>query len=256
MDLQKRLNDMGFLCPKPIASKNGNLINSHSRKNYTIVSFLNGKWSLDVGLSEIEQGAKALAEFHNLTEKINKEGLSRDNSLGKKFWIDTYAKIRTQAEEKFTGLKEAANQGFSEMEKIPDNLPKAIIHADFFPDNVLFENKNVSGVIDFYMACTDNTAYDLAIMLNSWCFEKDFSFNKKKAEKLLNTYNSIRKLQQNELESFRLLGIAGSIRFMCSRLHDYFIRDESAIVNVKDPVEYIEKLKFHLSVRSYKEYGL
>lgn len=160
------------------------------------------------------------------------------------------------AEEKFKGLKELVAKGFAEIEKIPSDLPKGIIHADLFPDNVLFENKKVSGVIDFYMACNDDLAYDLAIMLNSWCFEKDFSFNKTKAEKLLNIYNTIRPLQQNEFDNFRLLGIASSIRFMCSRLHDYFIRDDNAIVNVKDPAEYIEKLKFHLNVKSNKEYGL
>ena len=254
MSLQKKLCDVSFPCPMPIANKNGKIINQISKKNYTIVTFLKGQWPREINLNHIKDGAAALAKFHNVTKNIN--DLGRENSLGKKFWIETYSKIKTQAEEKFNGLKEAAEKGFSEINKIPDNLPKGIIHADFFPDNVLFENEKVSGVIDFYMACNDNYAYDLAIMINSWCFEKDHSFNKNKMKALIETYNSIRKIENHELESLNLLCIAGSIRFLCSRLHDYFIRDENAIVNVKDPAEYLEKLKFHLTIKSYKDYGI
>lgn len=254
MSLQKKLNDATFPCPLPIANKKGEVIGKINGKNYTIVTFLKGKWSLDVGLEEIEQGARTLANFHNHTSSM--KDLSRANSLGKKFWIETYAKIKDKAEERFPVLEQVVEKGFAAIEKIPANLPKAIIHADFFPDNVLFENKKVTGVIDFYMACNDNLAYDLAIMLNSWCFEKDNSFNPAKTKKLLETYSAIRPLTPLELENLPLMCIAGSIRFMCSRLHDYFIRDESAIVNIHDPVVYIERLKFHLDVKSYKEYGL
>jgi homoserine kinase type II len=254
--LQKKLNETGFPCPKPLSNNKNELIGKFGDKNYTIVSFVNGAWPKAIGADEITEAARALANFHNITKAISASEFSRDNSLGKKFWIETYAKIKDKAEDKYTGLKELSEKAFAKIEKIPENLPKSIIHADYFPDNVLFDGGKVSGVIDFYMACNDAMVYDLAIMINSWCFEKDGSFNVSKSSKLIHTYNSVRPLTQEEIASLPLLCVAGCVRFMCSRLHDYFIRDENAVVNIHDPAEYIEKLRFNLQVKSYKEYGL
>ena len=74
----------------------------------------------------------------------------------------------------------------------PQDLPQGVIHADLFPDNVFFEKGAVSGLIDFYFACHDVLAYDLAIMLNAWCFEADVNFNITKARALLAGYQSVR----------------------------------------------------------------
>lgn len=254
--LQKKLNESGFSCPMPVSSKDGKLINKFQDKNFTIVSFLNGKWPKSLGNNEIAEAGKALGKLHSISSKFSKDELFRQNTMSRDFWIDTYSKVKADAEENFKGLAEAANKGFERVKEWPSDLPKGIIHADFFPDNVLFHNDKVSGVIDFYMACNDTLAYDLAITLNSWCFEKDNSFNATKAKILLKEYNDIRKLSEKELELLPLLCIGASLRFLSTRLYDYFNRKKDAVVNVKDPVEYLEKLKFHLQVKSHLEYGL
>jgi homoserine kinase type II len=257
IDLQKSLRDMGFACPKPIANKNNNFIGEIAGKKYTIVSFLSGKWKKELTVEDVSKAGEMLAKFHNITSNLPKEKFNRPNSMSIEFWRNTYNAVKIQAEEKFPKLKEAISDAYEIIDlSWPQNLPKAVIHADYFPDNVLFDNGEVSGVIDFYMSCQDFLAYDLAIALNSWCFEPDFSFNLTKSKALLAAYNKVRKLTKDEIKNFRILCIGGSLRFLSSRAYDYFNRQQNAIVNVKDPAEYIAKLRFHLNVKSYNEYGL
>ncbi len=256
INLQKKLNQSSFPCPMPIASKNGNLINSFNDKNFTIVTFLNGKWPKSIGNNEVAEAGKVLGMLHNTSAKFNKNELFRANSMSTDFWVDTYSKIKTKAESHFKDLGEIAKKGFKLVNDWPLDLPSGIIHADFFPDNVLFFDNKVSGVIDFYMACNDMFAYDLAITLNSWCFEKDHSFNITKAKLLLKSYNEIRKLSEAELEKLPILCVGACLRFLSTRLYDYFNRSGDAVVSVKDPREYMEKLKFHLQIKSHLEYGL
>ncbi len=138
----------------------------------------------------------------------------------------------------------------------PATLPRGVIHADLFPDNVFFLNDKLSGVIDFYFACNDLLAYDLAICLNAWCFEPDRDFNVTKARALLNGYNSVRQLQPEEVEALPLLARGSALRFLLTRLYDWFNTPDTAFVKRKDPMEYWHKLKFHLGVRAPGAYGL
>ena len=137
----------------------------------------------------------------------------------------------------------------------PTNLPKGVIHADLFPDNVFFQGDTLSGVIDFYFACNDFLVYDVAICLNAWCFEKDGSFNLTKAQNLLSGYNNIRSLSRAELNALPLLARAAAIRFLATRLHDWFNRAPNAILRPKNPLEYVNILKFQQQIKSVKEYG-
>ena len=136
------------------------------------------------------------------------------------------------------------------------DLPSGIIHADLFPDNVFFIDDKLSGIIDFYFACNDYYAYELAICINAWCFERDNQFNISKAKSFLRQYNSVREISTSELISLPILCRAAALRFLLTRLYDEIHRNENDLVTTKDPFEYYDKLRFHQSVKNVSEYGL
>ena len=136
------------------------------------------------------------------------------------------------------------------------DLPSGIIHADLFPDNVFFIDDKLSGIIDFYFACNDYYAYELAICINAWCFERDNQFNISKAKSFLKQYNSVREIGTSELISLPILCRAAALRFLLTRLYDEIHRNENDLVTTKDPLEYYDKLRFHQSVKNVSEYGL
>ncbi len=255
LNLQDSLFKNGFKCPQPISNNEGNVINLYGEKSYTIVSHIKGKWSKTLKNNIVEEAGKVLGDMHKKTGKL--DGLSRNNSMGKDFWLETYEKCQIQAEEYYPELNAIYKMAKNNIENGWDNkLPKGIIHADYFPDNVMFFENKVSGVIDFYMACVDLYIYDLAIALNAWCFEKDHSFNITKAKIFLNSYNKSRELSEQELEKLPTICVGASLRFLSTRLYDYFNQDADVLVTPKDPREYIEKLKFHLQVSSFSDYGI
>ena len=246
MNLQKILNEMGFCCPQPISNAEGSFISKYKNKFFTIVSFLDGAWPKEITNNNIVEASRILAKLHLTTKNISENTLFRKNSLSKDYWVETYNKVKIQAEEKFVGLEILAKKGFEAVSKLPNNLPNGIIHGDFFPDNVLFSNDNVSGVIDFYMACNDDFIYDLAIALNAWCSDENKNYCQNKAKIFIEKYIEIRSLSEAELSSLKYYLVASSLRFMSSRLYDFFNIPEGAIVSQKDPKEYINKLDFHL----------
>src|SRR5690606_41990322 len=140
--------------------------------------------------------------------------------------------------------------------KWPGALPQGVIHADLFPDNVFFIGEKLSGVFDFYFACNDALAYDLAICLNAWCFEADGSFNITKARALLQAYNAVRPLDAAELAALPLLARGSAMRFLLTRLYDWLNHPAGAFVKPKDPLEYLKRLRFHRGVTSPASYGL
>ena len=138
----------------------------------------------------------------------------------------------------------------------PRELPQGVIHADLFPDNVFFLGDKLSGLIDFYFACTDTLAYDVAVCLNAWCFEADHSYNVTKGRALLNAYGKVRALAARERDALPVLARGAAIRFLLTRLVDWLAVPDGALVRPKDPLEYYRKLRFHQSVKGIKDYGL
>ncbi len=138
----------------------------------------------------------------------------------------------------------------------PRDLPAGVIHADLFPDNVFFLGEKLSGLIDFYFACNDLYAYDVATCLNAWCFEKDLSFNITKGAALLSGYQSLRRLSEAEKAALPMLARGSALRFMLTRLYDWLTIPDGALVQKRDPVEYIRRLRFHRQISSPREYGL
>ena len=138
----------------------------------------------------------------------------------------------------------------------PRDLPVGHIHADLFPDNVFFLDGRLSGLIDFYFAATDILAYDLAVCLNAWCFEPDFSFNVTKARAMLAAYGAIRPLSDAERAALPVLCQGAAIRFLLTRLYDWLNTPPGALVTRKDPLEFLRRLRFHLAARSEHAYGI
>jgi homoserine kinase type II len=183
--------------------------------------------------------------------------MTRVNDLSVAGWRRLYDACRGRAGEVQPGLAEEIGCEIMIMEaEWPRELPTGVIHADLFPDNVFFREREVSGVIDFYFACTDFLAYDLAICLNAWCFEADGSFNITKARLLLDGYRRGRPLTASELVALPLLARGSALRFLLTRLFDWLNQTEGALVRPKDPLEYLRRLRFHRGVSSVAGYGL
>ena len=162
-----------------------------------------------------------------------------------------------RADEIAPGLAAIIEQELDHLEaNWPADLPQGIIHADLFPDNAFFLGDQLSGLIDFYFACNDALAYDVAIALNAWCFESDHAFNMTKGQALLKGYQSARALEPAEREALPLLARGAALRFLLTRAYDWLHTRRDALVSRKDPQEYLRRLKFHRSVRSASEYGL
>jgi homoserine kinase type II len=137
----------------------------------------------------------------------------------------------------------------------PNDLPQGVIHADLFPDNVFFIGDKLSGLIDFYFACNDALAYDIAISLNAWCFETNCQFNATKGRALLKGYDSVRKLNAAERDALPLLARGAAMRFLLTRSYDWLNTPKDALVARKDPLDYVRRLRFHQSVASIRDYG-
>ena len=166
-------------------------------------------------------------------------------------------KIQKDCSKIHPSLSTTIEKNLSEIEKKwPKNIPAGIIHADLFPDNIFFNKNKLSGIIDFYFACNDFYAYEIATCLNAWCFEQNNEFNVSKAKALLSNYNLHKKFSSEELECLPLLARASALRYLLTRLIDFHTRENNELIIKKDPNEYLKKLKFHQSIERSSEYGL
>jgi homoserine kinase type II len=197
---------------------------------------------------------RALAELHLAGQSYEAK---RSNALGLTGWHDLYDRLGDRSDEVSRGLGTLIAYELAYLDRAwPRNLPEGVIHADLFPDNVFFIGEKLSGLIDFYFACNDFLAYDLAICLNAWCFEADYAFNATKARALLAGYQSLRPLTPGEYETFPTLARGAALRFLLTRAHDWLHRDPNALVKPHDPYAYLRRLRFHQEVTSPAEYGL
>jgi homoserine kinase type II len=183
--------------------------------------------------------------------------MTRANALSVDGWRPLFRASDGGADTIASGLGAELTAELDELERNwPRDLPQGVIHADLFPDNVFFLGNEVSGVIDFYFACNDALAYDIAICLNAWCFEPDNAFNITKARALLRAYAELRPFTGREFEALPILARGAALRFLLTRIYDWLHTSEEALVRPKDPMEYVRKLRFHRDIRSANEYGL
>lgn len=255
LDLMKHLVDRGLNCPLPIMRRDGAVLGELCGRPATIISFLDGVAIRRPRAEHCRKLGEVLAKFHLATADFPTD---RPNDLSLAGWRQVYDGIAPkEADAAFPGLRARMGRELDQMDKLwPQNLPSGVIHADLFTDNVFFLHNDVSGLIDFYFACTDAYAYDLVICLNAWCFEPDMAFNVTKARALVSGYQSVRPLERQEIEALPLLARGASIRFLVTRLNDWLSVPEGALVVPKNPQEYATKLAFHQGVYDARFYGL
>lgn len=253
LGLMEHLAERGVHCPLPVKTRDGRSLVTLNRRNAAIVTFLTGIGLRRPGAGHCAAAATALAGLHKAGEGF---GLSRANALGPKGWRPLAESIHG-ADAIEDGLTAIIHNSLEALVPTwPSGLPGGVIHADYFPDNVLFVGNLVGGVIDFYFACNDAFVYDLAIMLNSWCFELDGSFNITKGQAVINAYRQQRPLSEAEIAALPVLMRGSALRFLLTRTYDWLNPDPNALVRLKDPREYSKKLRFHNKVKHAREYGL
>src|SRR5688572_480318 len=253
LGLMEHLAKRGVHCPLPVKTRDGRALVSLNRRNAAIVTFLTGIALRRPDAAHCAAAATALAGLHTCGEGFS---LSRSNALGPKGWRPLAESIHG-ADTIEDGLGAMISNSLEELVAgWPAGLPSGVIHADYFPDNVLFVQNQVGGVIDFYFACNDFYVYDLAIMLNSWCFELDGSYNITKGQAVIQAYRAARSLSEEEIAALPVLMRGAALRFLLTRTYDWLNPDPNALVRPKDPREYSKKLRFHNKVKHAREYGL
>ncbi|HZB90860.1 MAG TPA: homoserine kinase [Stellaceae bacterium] len=252
--LMEHLAAAGIACPTPIKARDGAALRRLCGRPAVIVSFLDGMWPRRILPFHCAGVGDALARLHCAGASF---ALRRPNDLSLAGWRRLFEACRARADDVKVGLAQELESELQALEQCwPEALPMGVIHADLFPDNIFFRDDRVSGIIDFYFACTDFLAYDLAICLNAWCFESDGSFNVTKARLMLASYRGVRPLTPAEFAALPLLARGSALRFLLTRLFDWLNHPAGALVRRKDPLEYLQKLRFHRSVARPSAYGV
>ena len=255
MGLMKNIFNENFPSPEPIINKNGNYITEIFGKKAAVVSFLEGTSKKNLTPDNCHEVGIYTAKLHMITKNLN---IKRTNRLSVNSWRLIYRKIQRDCSKIYPDLTKIIERNLEVIEdKWPKNIPRGIIHADLFPDNIFFKGSKLTGIIDFYFSCYDFYALEIAICLNALCFEgknENLSFNVTKAKKFIDGYSSIRKLTEEEKESLKILCHGAAMRFLLTRVFDYLNLTEDALVKIKDPVEYLKRLEFHNSVKNYQDY--
>lgn len=252
--LLRHLSGKGIVCPLPIVARDGAAIHRLAGRPAAIMSFLEGLWPKRPTAHHCAEVGATLAQLHLAGRDF---GMRRVNALSIAGWPALAETAAPRADTIREGLGEtiAAELAFLRS-RWPDGLPAGVIHADLFPDNVFFLDEKLSGVIDFYFACNDLFAYDLAICLNAWCFETDGQFNITKGMALIETYRRARPLDAREIAALPVLARGAALRFLLTRLVDWLNVPAGALVKPHNPLHYLGRLRFHQHVVSAQEYGL
>jgi homoserine kinase type II len=254
LGLMEHLAKAGINCPTPVHDRQGRVLRTLAGRPAAIVTFLEGVWIRRPQPRHCGALGKALAGLHVAGRGLE---LKRANALGLAGWRPLFERFASRADEIAPGLAATIRHELDYLEASwPAGLDEGVIHADLFPDNVFFLGDTLSGLIDFYFACNDALAYDVAITLNAWCFETDYSFNITKGRALLKGYQSVRPLTPEECGALPVLARGAALRFLLTRGYDWLHTASTALVKRKDPIDYLRRLKFHRAVRSAAAYGL
>jgi homoserine kinase type II len=254
LTLMEHLAARGVSCPTPLKTRSGETLRTLKGRPAAMVTFLEGLWPRRLTVTHCLQVGRALAELHRAGADFP---MRRANALSVAGWAPLVEATRAEADTIRPGLAAALDAEYRHLAgHWPGGLPTGVIHADLFPDNVFFLGDRLSGLIDFYFACTDALSYDLAVCLNAWCFEADRSLNVTKARALFQGYEAVRRLEPAERQALPLLARGSALRFLLTRLYDWLNHVPDAFVIRKDPLEYWARLRFHQSVTESAAYGL
>ena len=255
INLKLHLAKKGICCPKPITNSSGEIIANLKGKKSSIVSFLNGAtlessddgYYCNITTKHCFEVGKILAKLHDAAIDFK---MSRFNDLGNFAWDSFFKKFANLTDQYQQGLKAEILDNLSFLSQnwqndFVKNLPNCASHLDLFPDNVFFDEKsNLTGVIDFYFAANDLMIYDFAVIVNAWCFDENNNFCQDRFDDMLQGYESIRKFSESEEMFLKIACFGAAMRFLLTRLHDMFFTPKDSVVKIKNPQEYLTKLRF------------
>lgn len=254
-ELISLLNQSGFKCPRPLKNNENNSISNFKNKKLTILTFIEGRSKEKLNAADCKAIGKEAARLHNLTSNFK---IKRENALSVKSWRGMFDNIKNDCNKIHKDLPGLIEGNLKDIEKNwPTNLPRGIIHADLFKDNIIFKNDNINGIIDFTFSCTEFYAFEIAICFNALCFDgsrNNLSFNVTKARNFINGYNTLRKVSNEEKKFIKVLSQGAALRFLLTRVFDALNTSEGAIVKIKDPMEYLKRLEFHKNSANYEDY--
>ena len=254
-DLMSSLNRSNFKCPAPIINKQNKTITDFEGKKLMIVSFLEGKAKQNLSPLNCKSIGIEVAKMHGITKDFK---FKRENDLSVKSWRNLFYSVKDKCSKIHKDLPILIEENLRDVEtNWPKNLPRGIIHADLFHDNIFFLQDKFSGIIDFYFSCEDFFAFEIAICFNALCFDglkENLSFNVTKAKNFIDGYTSIRKLEEEEKNNIKVLSQGAALRFLLTRVFDSLNTVEGAIVKIKDPIEYLKRLEFHKNSKNYEDY--
>ncbi len=254
-NLMSLLHEKNFKCPTPIINKQNKTITEYKGKKLMIVTFLEGKAKKDLSPNNCKSLGIEVAKMHLITQNFQ---LNRQNDLSIKSWRKLFDSVKNNCSKIHKDLPKLIEENLNDVEKNwPKNLPKGIIHADLFHDNIFFIQEKFSGIIDFYFACEDFFAFEIAICFNALCFDgpkNNLSFNVTKAKNFIDGYTSVRRLTDEEKNNIKVLSQGAALRFLLTRVFDSLNAVKGAIVKIKDPMEYLKRLEFHKNSKSYEDY--
>lgn len=254
LGLMEHLAAQGLACPKPVRTRSGEALGELAGRPAAIVTFLEGLSVRRPSQGHCAAAGAALADLHRFGADF---AMRRQNALSLEGWRPLFGSAGGGAETVAPGLGALIETELADLERLwPRDLPSGVIHADLFADNVLFLGDRVSGLIDFYFACCDAYAYDLAICLNAWCFEPDGSYNITKGSRMIAAYQATRPLVEAEVAALPILARGAALRFLLTRLVDWLNVPPGALVQPKNPIEYVQKLRFHQRIASPRELGV
>ncbi len=253
--LKEHLAAKGFPCPQPVMARDGAALRTLSGRPALIVTFLSGLSPKRPNARQCRELGAALAQMHAALSDFKQE---RPNDLGPASWPELWAGRADTAEALQSGLSaqiETDLAAIAEARTQDLDLPRGTIHADLFPDNAFFLGDKFSGAIDFYFACTDALAYDLAVCLNAWAFEGNGDYNYSNGANLIAGYETVRRLTEDERKALPLLARGAALRFFLTRLVDWTETPADALVRPKNPLDYASRLAFHRKAKGAGDYG-
>ena len=257
VNVMNHLHKNKILCPQPVEDNEKKIIKKFENKFFIIVRFLEGKSLAITNEKHCFMLGKLIGSIHSKSKNFQ---FNRKNSLSIIKLKNLYNLCNLKINKK--DLLNLDSNLLIDIEKClklcqknwPKKLPKGLIHGDIFPDNIFFKDEKISGIIDFYFSCNEILMYEIAIAINAWCFDKNNVFNMLKAKSLLKGYNIKRKITDAEMDCLPILLKGAALRFLLTRVYDWFFTPNDAFVIKKDPIEYLKKLRFFNKNFSYKNY--
>lgn len=235
--------------PYAIKDKNNQIIQRLHDKSAVLISYLTG-----AGVKPDEINPDLCRQMGALNAQLHvgaiSFGSSRPNAMALPAWKILFEKTKSRLSEIHPTCEMIIKSQLQEFETADiKNLPRAIVHADLFPDNIFIQDNNLSGVIDFYFSCNDFLGYDLALTINAWCFNEAGQCDPERLINFIEAYEMIRPIAPDEKRMMNLFFRMAATRIFLTRAHDWLFHDENALVTPKNPNDYLNILNHHINHR-------